>query len=65
MKNLKNLGKALSKVEQKEISGGDVPRCTRRKYPCYPQAGLDGYLIDNGSIIGCCAIAISVVGPAG
>jgi hypothetical protein len=36
MKNLKNLGQALSKAEQKEVNGGRLPQ-TISLGVCYPE----------------------------
>jgi hypothetical protein len=45
MKNLKKLGKALNKQEQKSISGGN-PRIKPDPFNCYP--GTDAACCGNG-----------------
>ena len=47
MKNLKNLGKALSKAEQKEISGGWIPDLSQ----------VCGYLVFNSIESQCLGLA--------
>jgi hypothetical protein len=68
MKNLKELGKALNKAEQKLINGGLGNRCVPMPNNnwCSIQARQKGRLIDSkGNFIGCCHLpqAADTVGP--
>ena len=61
MKNLKNLGKALNKAEQKEINGGragfnETGLCQSAR-DCFYRAGGWGSIDDYACINGHCALA--------
>jgi len=51
MKNLKKLGKALTKAEQKTVNGGYAPFCTTGMEACYNPSTCRWSCVPNGT---CC-----------
>ncbi|MGG8497130.1 hypothetical protein ACQY1Q_11985 [Tenacibaculum sp. TC6] len=52
-KSILNLGKALSKVEQKQVKGGSYPDKESCKFACRELYGMYGVCIPDGNVWVC------------